>query len=298
LTTVSNGYFTPFNQACLNPYDQDFGSGGAMLTPNVSSRFFAVSASKAGTVYVMDRANPGGFNPPTNKNCPLTGSNHNQEYFQGTTRQYFTTAAYWNLHLYLIPLQSPITRYPLSLSCNPGPICTTGTDRSAVKFGFANPSISSSGNKTGTAILWAQSGNGWPPSTNGPQPGILYAMDAEHTSPANTIPELWDSTQCPTRDKPGNATKFVVPTIANGIVYLGTMDPTDSTNTRGELDVFGLTSAACNRSRVVGGSGAGSELQKISIVCLVVSTTTRQSLHVPRCSSIDVRRQGSSASSK
>jgi hypothetical protein len=38
----------------------------------------------------------------------------------------------------------------------------------------------------------------------------------------------------------------VLPTIANGSVYLGTMDRTDTTNTRGELDVFGLTSAACN----------------------------------------------------
>jgi hypothetical protein len=36
-----------------------------------------------------------------------------------------------------------------------------------------------------------------------------------------------------------------VPTIANGMVYLGTMDPTDSTNTRGQVDVFGLTNATC-----------------------------------------------------
>jgi len=91
-----------------------------------------------------------------------------------------------------------------------------------------------------------QSGNGWPPSKNGPAPAVLYAMDAEHVTPPNTVPELWDSTQCPARDTPGNATKFVTTTSANGMVYLGTMDPTDSTNTRGELDVFGLTSAPCH----------------------------------------------------
>jgi len=245
LTTVPNGYFTPFNQACLNPYDLDFGSGGVLLTPNVGSKFYAVTASKTGAVFVMDRANPGGFNAPKNHACPGTGTNNNQEYFRGATRPYFTTAAYWNLHLYLTPLQLPLTRYQLSLSCNPGPICTTGTDTSKVEFGFASPSISSSGNTTGTAILWAQSGNGWPPLQNGPEPAVLYAMDAEHVAPHNTVPELWDSTQCPARDTPGNATKFVAPTIANGMVYLGTMDPTDSTNTRGQLDVFGLTSAAC-----------------------------------------------------
>jgi hypothetical protein len=75
---------------------------------------------------------------------------------------------------------------------------------------------------------------------------VLYAFDAEHVSLPHTIPELWDNSQCPTRDKAGNATKFAVPTIANGFVYLGTMDPTDTTYTRGQLDVFGLTSAACN----------------------------------------------------
>jgi hypothetical protein len=246
LTTVPNGYFTPFNQACLNPFDGDFGSGGVLLTPNLSSRYYAVTASKSGTVSVMDRASPGGFTPPTNHTCPATGTNHNQEYFQGATRQYFTTAAYWNLHLYLTPLVSPLTRYQLSPTCNPGPICTTGTDTSSVKLGFSSPSISSSGNTTGTAILWVQSGNGWPPSKNGPAPAVLYAMDAEHVTPPNTVPELWDSTQCPARDTPGNATKFVTTTSANGMVYLGTMDPTDSTNTRGELDVFGLTSAPCH----------------------------------------------------
>lgn len=246
LTNAPNGYFTPFDQACLNPADQDFGSGGVMLTPDITSNFYAVTASKSGTVFVMNRASPGGFSPPKNHTCPAMGSNANQEYFQGASRPYFTTPAYWNLHLYYIPIQAPLTAYHLNPNCNPGPICTTGTTTSAVKFGFAaNPAISSSGNATGTAILWAQSGNGWPNSQDGPAPPALYAFDAEHTAPPGIIPELWDSTQCPTRDTPGNATKFVVPTIANGMVYLGTMDPTDSTNTRGEVDVFGLTNAAC-----------------------------------------------------
>jgi hypothetical protein len=246
LSNVPNGYFTPFDQACLNPADHDFGSGGVVLTPNRTSSFYAVTASKTGLVFVMNRANPGGFTPPTNQSCPATGGNANQEYFQGANRPYFTTPAYWNLHLYYIPMQSPLTRYQISLKCNPGPICTTGADTSTVKFGFApNPAISSSGSASGTAILWAQSGNGWPTGQGGPAPAVLYAFDAEHTSPPGTVPELWDSTQCPARDTPGNATKFVTPTIANGLVYLGTMDPTDSTNTRGELDVFGLTNTVC-----------------------------------------------------
>lgn len=108
----------------------------------------------------------------------------------------------------------------------------------------ANLSISSSGTTPGTAIVWAVDGNGWP-TANNPAPAVLYAFDAQHLTSSNVIPELWASSNCPTRDKAGNATKFVLPTIANGFVYLGSIDPTDPTNTRGELDVFGLTSAAC-----------------------------------------------------
>ncbi|HTZ97452.1 MAG TPA: hypothetical protein VMB18_13710 [Terriglobales bacterium] len=246
LTTVANGFFTPFNQACLDPTDEDFGSGGVLLTPNITSKYYAITASKTGEVFVMDRANPGGYMPPKNHTCPAMGTNRNQEYFRGATHQYFTTPTYWNRYLYYVANQSPLVRYTLSLSCNPGPVCTTGMARTRFTFGVGTlPAISSSGNTSGTAIIWGASGNGWP-GANGPAPAVLYALDAEHENPTGTVPELWDSTQCPTRDGAGNAVKFVTPTVANGMVYLGTMDPTDPTNTRGELDVYGLTKAACN----------------------------------------------------
>jgi hypothetical protein len=160
-------------------------------------------------------------------------------------KPFFTTPAYWNQQLYYVPIFAPLIKFQVNPTCNPGPICNTGTSASSVIFTFGtNPSISANGSQTGTAIVWAADGNGWP-SVPTPAPATLYAFDAEH-APAGVIPELWDSTQCPNRDAPGNATKYVVPSVANGFVYLGAMDPTDSTNTRGQLDVFGLTSAPCN----------------------------------------------------
>jgi len=148
----------------------------------------------------------------------------------------------------MVAMFDQIAKYRLNLStggCHSGPICTNNVAKTAVTLQYGtNLSLSSSGTATGTAILWAAAVNGWPTAT-APAPAILYAFDAEHTT-AGTIPELWDSTKCPTRDKPGNGSKFVLPAIANGFVYLGSMDPTDTTNTRGELDVFGLTTAACN----------------------------------------------------
>jgi hypothetical protein len=248
LTNPPNGYFTPFGQACMNPSDTDFGSGGVMLLPPSAPNYFAVAAGKEGNIYVMDLANPGGYLAPTNDNCPAMGTNANQEYFQASGFAYYTTPSYWNGQLYYISNHSQLIKYNVSSTCNPGPVCTTGTATTSLHFSYlpygVNPIVSANGNQTGTAIVWAALGNSWP-SAPSPAPVTIFAADAEH-APSGIIPELWDSTQCPTRDKPGNATKFTVPTVANGLAYLGTMDPTDPTNTRGEVDVFGLTSAPCN----------------------------------------------------
>ena len=251
LTVAPNGYFTPFSQACLNPEDMDFGSGGVMLFPDKGSTFYAVAQGKDGYLYVQDRANPGGYTPPTNNTCPATGSNANQEYFLGRTgHPYFTTAAYWNSRLFYAPMFAPVIRYRVSLAsppvCTPSPICQNQTTATTARFQYGtNLSISSSGNTTGTAILWAVKGNGWP-SADTPNTAVLYAFDAEHTASSHAIPELWDSNRCPERDQPGYGSHFAVPTVANGLVYLGTMDPTDPANVRGELDVFGPTMKACD----------------------------------------------------
>ena len=233
----------------MNPTDLDFGSGGAMLIPDSGSTYYAVTASKLGLIFAMDRANPGGYKPPRNSTCPAIGTNMNKEYFQGSSHQYFTTPVTWNSQMYSVAMYDSLAKYQLNVGTIPVclfvPICSGNVARTAVKLEYGtNLSISSLGTTTGTAIIWATSGNGWPNLTT-LATVVLYAFDAEHVK-SSVIPELWSSTQCPTRDQTGNATKFILPSIANGFVYLGSMDPTDSSNTRGELDVFGLTSATCN----------------------------------------------------
>jgi hypothetical protein len=249
LSLATNGFFTPYDQDCLASKDLDLGSSGVMLIPDgvaSSSINYAVTAGKDGNIYVMDRANPGGYHG-TALGCPGQGSNLNIETFVGSKFSYHTTAAYWNQNLYFVGGKSPLNKYPISSTCNPAPVCTIPVAASTISFMYGPvPSVSSNANLTGTAIVWAIRGDAWPSLKTVPAPALLYAYDAEHTGTNNSLPELWDSGQCPNRDLAGNSLKFTVPTIANGMVYIGTMDPTDNTHTKGELDVYGLTSGSCN----------------------------------------------------
>jgi len=48
---------------------------------------------------------------------------------------------------------------------------------------------------------------------------------------ADGLVELYDSNQCGTADQPGPATKYSVPTIANGYVFIGTQT---------DFDIYGV----------------------------------------------------------
>jgi hypothetical protein len=234
LSSVAD-FFTPFDQACRNcpeagsEHDKDFGSGGVTLIPDnllPNYPYIAVMADKEGFIWVVDRANLGGYNGKSTGSCPnlaCTGTNRNLERLRGSTHEIHSNPAYWNSTLYYAAEGDVLKAFPLSnSSCASGkpPVCSSQVSTTAIFAFGAAPSVSSNGTSDG--IIWAINGNGQEPST---PPGVLYAFNAD------TLSELYNSSACKiggvNQDQPGPATKFSVPTIANGRVYIGTQTDFD-----------------------------------------------------------------------
>ena len=137
----------------------------------------------------------------------------------------YGTPAFWQNRLYFASSETQMKLFtfdPASTQLSASPASQT-----AVTFHFPGPTpvVSASGASNG--IVWGAEVSAYGvPSAFRSGPAVLHAYDA-----TNLATELWNSSQSGSRDTAGNAVKFVVPTVANGKVYLGT---------RTEIDVYGL----------------------------------------------------------
>ena len=221
-------WFTPFNQDFLNMNDGDLGSSGVVLLPDQSSgvAHLLVSGGKEGRLYLVNRDSMGHFCA----SCTTTDTNVVQSFM--ATTGFFCTPAFWQNALYFAgSLQGAGNGDHLNrLAFDPskGTFNGSPSSQSAFLFNFpgATPAISSQGSSNG--IVWTVDSSHSDPNMDfQPGPAILFAHDATDLSN-----ELWNSSQASgNRDQAGGAVKFMVPTVANGKVYIGT---------RTELDVYGL----------------------------------------------------------
>jgi len=206
-------YFAPFNERPMSRRDLDLSSGGVMLLPDHSSPHphEAVTGGKQGALFVLDRDDMGGFSPGQNRVVQQLDANlHNG---------YYSSPAYFDGAVYTAAVGAHLDRYSVDgyrLSAMP-------QSRSAQRFNYpgATPAISSNGDRD--AIVWVIAVSG---RVRGGPPAVLRAYDAR-----DVARELYDSNQDEMRDRAGPGTKFSVPTIASGRVYVGT---------QAELDVYGL----------------------------------------------------------
>ena len=197
-------FFTPFNQAKMQADDADFGSGGPLLLPDevgsAAHPHLIVGGDKSSNIYLADRDHMGHYNPTDNHQLV-------QEVYADTGR-IFSTPAYFNFHLYYQGIGGVMKAYWITNGYIP-PTPSSQTKTSFSGFG-TTPSISANG--TRNAIVWTIQSDGAVRHA----PAILHAYNA-----TNLAEELYNSSQLPARDNPGNAVKMSVPTIADGKVFVG-----------------------------------------------------------------------------
>ena len=175
---TSNGlkladYFAPFNTVSESSADQDLGSGGAILLPDVAdstgqTRHLAVGAGKDSIIYVVDRDAMGKFN-----------SAQNQIYQQISNQigSVYSMPAYFNGALYFGAVSDPIKAFPIVN----GKLAAAPLSQTSNSFAYpgATPSISANGTTNG--IVWAVE--------NGTT-AVLHAYDA-----TNLATEVYNSNQ-------------------------------------------------------------------------------------------------------
>ncbi len=203
-------YFTPFNWDAMALSDLDVGSGGALLLPDNASvhPHQLIFSGKEGNIFLVDRDNMGKFQS-------ISDSQIVQEIPGAFPHGIFSTPAYWNGNLYYVGNEDVIKQF----SWTNGLINSTPVTAGVSPYSFPGATAAISANDNANAIVWTMERT----STN---QSILHAYDA-----TNVANELYNSVQNVARDDAGLAVKFTVPTIANGKVYIGTIN---------KLEVYGL----------------------------------------------------------
>ena len=196
-------YFTMFNELAESSADLDLGSGGTMLLPDLSDsthsvRHLVIGAGKDGNIYVVNRDSMGKFNPSGNAQIW-------QQVSGVFTSGIFSTPAYFNGTVYYGDVGETLKAFAISNAR----LVPIPQSQSASQFAYPGTSPSVSANGTFNGIVWAHE------NTN---PAVLHAYDA-----ANLAHELYTSNQAAgNRDQFGVGNKFIVPTVADGKVFVGT----------------------------------------------------------------------------
>jgi uncharacterized repeat protein (TIGR01451 family) len=219
-------YFTPWNQGALNANDFDLGAAGALLLPDQPGAHphLLVSAGKNNTVYLVDRDAMGHYSGTTNDNQVVQSL---VDVFPNGTPEpgNYSAPVFFNGTVYFGPVADNIQGFSLSN----GRLSTTPQTRSSDLFSYPGAMMAISAAGATNGILWAiqRNGNcGTDLSCGSAAPGVLKAYD-----PSNLGTLLYSSDQSGSRDTLDFATKFSIPLVANGKVFVGSM---------GFLTVYGL----------------------------------------------------------
>jgi hypothetical protein len=194
-------YFEPYNTLAESAADQDLGSGGVLVLPDLTDasgnvRHLAVGAGKDGNIYVVNRDSMGKFNPQNNSAI--------YQQVSGEIGGVWSMPAFFNNTVYYGSWGQTLKAFPISAAR----LATTPSAQTANTFGYPGTTPAVSANGTSNGIVWAVENS---------SPAVLHAYDT------STLHELYNSNQAANgRDHFGNGNKFITPLIVNGKVFVGT----------------------------------------------------------------------------
>jgi outer membrane protein assembly factor BamB len=196
-------YFTMFNEVAESNADQDLGSGGEMLLPDLTDstntvRHLVIGAGKDGNIYLVNRDSMGKFNASANSQI--------WQQLSGTLPGgIWSTPAYFNQTVYYADSGGTLKAFAISKA----KLVAAPQSQTATQFPSPGTAPSVSANGTANAVVWAHENS---------NPAVLHAYDA-----LNLATELYNSNQAAgNRDQFGAGNKFITPTVADGKVFVGT----------------------------------------------------------------------------
>ncbi|MEW1952850.1 ricin-type beta-trefoil lectin domain protein [Terrabacter sp. NPDC080008] len=217
---TATDFFSPANNAHLDQYDTDLGSGGPMGLPDgfgtTAHPHLLVEVGKDGRVFLLDRDRLGGM---------AQGAGGTDAVLQtvGPYRGVWGHPAFWGGnggYAYTVTNGGPLRAFKVGVTTSGGPNLTAaGTTTDSWGYTSGSPVVTSNGTTSGSALVWAQYSTG---STGAG--GQLRAYDAVPVNGALGLRFFYPI---------GTAAKFAVPATSGGRVYVGNRD--------GVVSAFGLT---------------------------------------------------------
>ena len=196
-------YFTMHNTDAESSVDEDLGSGGEMLLPDLKDNqgntwHLGVGAGKDGHIYVVNRDLMGKFNTSNDSGI------YQEIDSNGLSAGVWSMPAYFNNTVYYGADGDVLKAFSISNA----KLIAPASSQSATAFPYPGATPSISANETSNGIVWVVQNSGG---------GVLRAYDA-----TNLATELYDSNQAANSRDHFSDNKFITPMIANGKVYVGT----------------------------------------------------------------------------
>jgi len=165
-----------------------------------------ISSGKDGAIYLVDRDSLGHYNGSSNTNIQtLANIFPNGSPEPGN----FSAPVYFNGYVFFGPTGDSVQAFKLTNGLLP----TSPTLRSTAVYPNRGTPLAISSNGTANGILWAVQPSG---TTS---PGTLHAYDPMGST-NGVLKEIYNSDQAGARDTLDPGSKFNVPAVANGKVYV------------------------------------------------------------------------------